>query len=209
MIHDSLLEFAKSHASPTFCVIGANDGVTNDPVYPLAKRFRWRGLLVEPVPTYFRELQRAYKGLPVILEQVAVHRTERTMTLHYLDHGMMKLPAWARGVGSFDRSKIESLNEIPGREQALTQIEVPCSRLEELLQRSGLERVDVMVIDTEGYDAEVLRQVQFDAWQVKIVIFEHKLLSNADLTGCTTLLQQNGFRLENDSYDTLALREIP
>jgi hypothetical protein len=35
---------------PYFIGIGANDGVTHDPLYPFVRDFRWRGIIVEPIP---------------------------------------------------------------------------------------------------------------------------------------------------------------
>ncbi len=35
---------------PYFIGIGANDGVTHDPLYPFVRDFGWRGIMVEPIP---------------------------------------------------------------------------------------------------------------------------------------------------------------
>jgi FkbM family methyltransferase len=210
MVYDCLRELGKfRHQDVTFCVVGANDGVTNDHLYPFAKRFRWKGILVEPVPPYFAELRKAYEGLPVVLENVAIHRTESKMTIHFLDAAKANLPAWAKGVGSFDKSKLETLSELPQRGDALTQIEVDCFPLETVVERSGLDRIDVFMVDVEGYDAEIVRQIDFDAWKVRVVIFEHKLLSKEDMADCLALLDSHGFKRVQDRYDVIATRDLP
>lgn len=210
MIYDHLRELGISRGQDiTFCVVGANDGVTNDHLYPFAKRFRWKGILVEPVPPYFAELKKAYEGLPVILESVAIHRTEARMTMHFLDAAKDNLPAWAKGVGSFDKSKLETLSELPQRGDALSQIEVDCFPLETVVERSGLDRIDVFMVDVEGYDAEIVRQIDFDAWKVRVVIFEHKLLSKEDIADCLALLDSHGFTRAQDRYDVMATRDLP
>lgn len=210
MIYDGLREFGISRRQDvTFCVVGANDGVTNDHLYPFAKQFRWKGILVEPVPPYFAELKKAYEGLPVVLENVAIHRTESKMSIHFLDAAKADLPAWAKGVGSFDKSKLETLSELPQRGDALTQIEVDCFPLETVVNRSGLDRIDVFMVDVEGYDAEIVRQIDFDAWKVRVVIFEHKLLSKEDMADCLALLDAHGFKRVQDRYDVFATRDLP
>lgn len=210
MVYDCLRELGKfRHQDVTFCVVGANDGVTNDHLYPFAKRFRWKGILVEPVPPYFAELKKAYEGLPVVLENVAIHRTESKMTIHFLDAAKANLPAWAKGVGSFDKSKLETLSELPQRGDALTQIEVDCFPLKTVVERSGLDRIDVFMVDVEGYDAEIVRQIDFDAWKVRVVIFEHKLLSKEDMADCLALLDSHGFKRVQDRYDVIATRDLP
>src|SRR6266568_4231619 len=42
---------------PYFIGIGANDGVTHDPLYPFVRDFEWRGIMVEPIPEVFAELE--------------------------------------------------------------------------------------------------------------------------------------------------------
>jgi len=209
MVYDRLREFGISrHQDVTFCVVGANDGITNDHLYPFAKRHRWRGILVEPVPPYFAELKKAYEGLPVVLENVAIHRTEAKMTIYFLDAAKADLPTWAKGVGSFDKSKLDSLSELPQRSDALTALEVECCPLKTVVNRSGLDRIDVFMIDVEGYDAEIVRQIDFDGWKVSVVIFEHKLLSPEDMADCLALLDAHGFHRVQDRYDVIATREI-
>jgi FkbM family methyltransferase len=208
MIHDRLEEFGRSnHQDVTFCVVGANDGVTNDHLYSFAKRHRWKGILVEPVPPYFAELKKAYEGLPVVLENVAIHRTETKMTIHYLDAAKANLPAWAKGVGSFDKTKLDTLSELPQRGDALSAVEVDCFPLETVVKRSGFDRIDVFVVDVEGYDAEIVRQIDFDGWKVRVLIFEHKLLSKEDMADCLALLDAHGFQRVQDRYDVIAVRE--
>jgi hypothetical protein len=47
-------------AKPYFIGIGANDGVTHDPLYPFVRDFGWRGIMVEPIPEAFAALERNY-----------------------------------------------------------------------------------------------------------------------------------------------------
>src|SRR5664279_1658362 len=47
---------------PYFIGIGANDGVTHDPLYPFVRDFGWRGIMVEPIPEAFAALERNYAG---------------------------------------------------------------------------------------------------------------------------------------------------
>ncbi len=208
MIYDRLREFGKMNRQDvTFCVVGANDGITNDHLYAFAKRHLWKGILVEPVPPYFAELKKAYEGLPVVLENVAIHRTETKMTIHYLDAAKANLPAWAKGVGSFDKTKLDTLSELPQRSDALSAVEVDCFPLETVVKRSGFDRIDVFMIDVEGYDAEIVRQIDFDGWKVRVVIFEHKLLSKEDMADCLALLDAHGFQRVQDRYDVIAVRD--
>lgn len=206
MIHDHLVKLSRELEAPTFCIVGANDGITNDHVYPFARKGRWRGLAIEPVPGCFSELEKVYRNLPVKLFNVAIHETDSFATLHFLDPAKASLPPWAKGVGSFDPERLEIVDELPGTAGAITELRVPCRRLDDLIDETGFERIDLVVIDTEGYDAAVLRQVRFDDWGVRTVIFEHTLLSAADLDSSKSLLERNGFTIQKDEFDVLATR---
>lgn len=206
MIHDHLSKLSHEIADPIFCIVGANDGVTNDHVYPFAEKGRWRGVAIEPEPGCFGELETAYRGLPVILFNVAIHESDAFATLYFLDPAKTKIPPWAKGVGSFDPRRLEIEDELPGATAAIAQLRVQCRRLDELIAESGFQRIDLMVIDTEGYDAAVVRQIRFDEWGVRTVIFEHKMLSAVELDSTLKRLKRNGFNIEKDKFDVLATR---
>jgi FkbM family methyltransferase len=208
MIHDHLHSLAKD-GPQTFLLIGANDGVTDDHLYPFVTRYGWRGVAVEPVPQYFQELQKHYQGWPVTCLNVAVHASAQSLDFWFLeDSPTDPLPSYAKGVGSFARSQVESLkNEIPRLNERLRCLKVPCLQLEQVLNDAGLEgRVGVVLIDTEGYDAEVVKQMDFAKWKPHTVIFEHKLLSKEVLDGALTYLRENGYRCDLDTTDVLAWR---
>lgn len=131
------------------------------------------------------------------------------MTMHFLDAAKSNLSARAKGVGSFDKSKLGPLSELPQRSDALTQFEVDCFPLETVVERSSLDRIDVFMVDVEGDDAEIVRPIDFDAWKVREVIFEHKLLSKDGIADCLALLDSHGFTRALDRYDVMATRDLP
>src|SRR5687768_9935993 len=96
----------QSSKQVVFVQIGANDGVTADPLYPIIKAHpdRFRGLVVEPLPDKFLLLTRAYADIESVTPvNLAVHNTEQEMQIHRVRPGLEKsLPPWARGLGSFN-----------------------------------------------------------------------------------------------------------
>src|SRR3989442_7238046 len=56
-----------------FVNVGANDGVSNDVVYPFIREYGWRGIVVEPLAPMSQELQRNYQGFNgIIFERAAI-----------------------------------------------------------------------------------------------------------------------------------------
>jgi FkbM family methyltransferase len=208
MVYDHLQTIVQRRRDQTFMLIGANDGVMADHLYDHARRFRWRGVAVEPVPAFYRALQLHYKGLPVSALNIAVHHEARSMKLYYVDPVRgQALPAWARGVGSFDRDQVvQATSGLGDVTDLITSIDVPCRTLDEIVSESALPRVDIVVVDVEGYDHEVVRRIRFDAWKTHTVIFEYKHIPDGVLAELQDMLRSNGFTLRNDHEDMMATR---
>ncbi|MBU3740818.1 MAG: FkbM family methyltransferase [Candidatus Kapabacteria bacterium] len=208
MVHDHLRSVVRRRREQTFMLIGANDGVMADHVYDHASRYRWHGVAVEPVPSFFRALRAHYAGLPVQLLNIAVHHQERAMRLYYIDAEKGRhLPAWARGVGSFDRNQVvQATAELPDAASCITSIDVPCRTLDEIVSESALPRVDIIVVDVEGYDHEVVSRIRFDEWKTHTVVFEYKHIPTPLLDDLLSLLQRHGFSVQRDHEDILAHR---
>ena len=210
MVYDHLQSLVRQRREQTFLLIGANDGVMADHVYDHARRYQWRGVAVEPVPAFFRALRSHYAGLPVQLLNMAVHHHERAMRLYYIDADKGRhLPAWVRGVGSFDRDQVvQATADLPDAASYITSVDVPCRNLDEIVAESGLQRVDIIVVDVEGYDHEVVSRIRFDEWQTHTVVFEYKHIPGPILDDLKSLLQQHGFSMKQDHEDILAYRQL-
>lgn len=209
MVHDHLRACAAKRRQQTFLLVGANDGVFSDHLYDFAQRYHWRGVAVEPVPQYFVQLSRNYAGLPVACVNKAVHRTERSMPFFFLDDADPDLPEWVQGVGSFDRDQVvQATRDVPDVVDRIQQIDVPCAPLNEIVKGAGLDTVDIIVVDVEGYDHEIIRQVDLAGWKPHTIVFEYKHIPPPDLEEVCDRLVEAGFHLDRDHEDILATRPM-
>lgn len=192
-----------------FAQVGAFDGVANDPIRPLVVRHRWRGVLAEPQPEAFRSLSRTYADQPQVqLERVAVAPEPGRRTLYSVRAAREGLPDWVTQLASFRLDTILwHRREIPDIEGLVEETEVECVTLDGLLERAGADRLDLLQVDAEGYDAEILRSVDLERIRPAIVRYEHKHLTPQDRDACAELLLTHGYRLAFDVHDTLAYRE--
>ena len=204
-----LYSHLKNHDELFFVQIGANDGKTSDPIYQFVtlNQRRVRGLVVEPVRDYFEQLKKNYAKYPNVTPvNVAIHSSEKEMTLYRVDPDKLKdLPQWAKGIASFDRSHHE-LSGIPA--EAIVPETVRCTTFDQLLADHQVSRIDLLQIDTEGYDAEILRGIDFDAVQPKIIRFEHGLaegiMSRETFSSIADMLHAQGYELVVESHDATA-----
>ena len=174
--------------------IGSNDGKTDDPIYSLLMENQsWKALLVEPVPLLFDRLRSNYPdGKRFLFENVAVSESAGLLPFYHISPAAKEanagLPFWYDQIGSFDRQHI---NRHFGAEldQFVTTINVPTLRLPELLERNGIEAIELFHIDTEGYDWIVLQQLDLKRYAPSVILFEHRHLSPADRSAACRFLR--------------------
>jgi hypothetical protein len=69
--------------------------------------------------------------------------------------------------------------------------------------------VDLVQIDTEGYDYEIVRQIALDQYRPALVLYEHYHLDPDDRRACELHLRNHGYRSISNFMDTLAVRVDP
>lgn len=204
--------FGEVHADPFFVEVGSNDGEQHDHLHAMIHERSWRGLMVEPVPYVFRRLERNYGALDrVALENAAVADRDGTLPFFHLieaseaDHAM--LPDWYDALGSFSREVIANhRDQIPDIEERIVEIEVPCLTFESLCREHGIAEIDLLVIDTEGYDHEILKGIDFERFRPRLVIYEHFHLRPADRGASRERLHLAGYESLEEGFDTFCLR---
>jgi FkbM family methyltransferase len=201
--------YARHVPDATFVQIGAHDGTQLDPLREAILGSRWRGIMVEPVPYVFRRLEARYRSNPrVILENVAVDATDGAREFHFLAEASDgdDVWRWYDALGSFRREVVLSHDQlVPDIATRLVSMDVPCVTFETLCTRNGIDHVDVVQIDTEGYDREILELVDLERYGTHLVVFEHLHLGPEGRAACRDLLTRHGFELVSDGMDTLAV----
>lgn len=171
-----LLDRLKSADEIVFVQIGANDGTSFDPIYPLIQEFkgRFRGLVVEPLRDKFELLKRAYADVESIVPvNVAIHNTEKEMFIHRVRPDLEpKLPAWAKGIGSFNPAHYE-LSRLDS--SYMVAEKVVCMTFDDLLTTYKIDDAELLITDTEGYDFELLQNIDFKKHHPTYIRFEHGL----------------------------------
>ncbi len=189
--------------------VGAFDGQANDPIIGLLNTIPSTGVLVEPHPVHFRALEERHRGREgVQVFNVAISDENDRRPLYVLKP-VPGMPDWARQISSFHRQHlIDQQKFMPGVEVTdnIEAIEVETWTAAHLLEAGGAERIDLLQIDTEGYDLEVLRLFDIPSRRPAIIGYEHQHLSRRDRAAAADLLVASGYRLamSYESGDTVA-----
>ena len=189
--------------------VGANDGVRSDPLFELIVRDGWRGVLAEPIPALFERLCETHRGRPgLVPKNVAVAPEPGTRTLYYVDDPAGDLPDWTNGTGSFLRDSLVAHEAAaPGLTAKIAEIEVPCLTPAQLCEEQGWDRVDFVHVDTEGFDYQILRAIDFDRFPPDLLLFEWVHLSGDDRRAARELLGRHGYETVAGHWDAIALRD--
>jgi FkbM family methyltransferase len=191
--------YGRDTADFSFVQVGAFNGRTGDPLFDLIKRYRWRGILVEPQLDAFEELQRNYADQPQLqFFNVVIAPTDGEVSFYTRKSGSVQHASLTRELlitPSHPSSEI-----LERRVQALT--------ITTLLQKAGApSTIDLLQIDAEGHDYEIVRSIDFQRVKPTIIRYEHSLLSPRDGNACLALLASHGYRFLLEDADTTAVLE--
>ncbi len=153
-----------------------------------------------------------------MLENVAIADRDGTMDLFKLSFSEAR---WATGLATFHRPTLENQIDrgyvatkaskhgvaLPARrEDFLTVEKVPCLTVSSLLRRHQITHLNLLQLDTEGYDWEILQTIDLAALQPDMIGFEREHLSPSDRAACEETLRAAGYELHLRDRDGLAVR---
>lgn len=193
-----------------FVQVGSNDGLQGDPIHDLIiSRKNWSGIFIEPVDFLFHRLKKNYGDAErFVFENVAIGTEKGNRPFYYVSDKAkndLELPYWHDQLGSFDKGHITRMlgDEIS---PYIIEGDVECLPLQEVLDRNRVEGIDLLHIDTEGFDYQVLSQLDIKRYKPSVILFEHHLLTDEDFVKARKLLHRTGYRLLHYGNDILAIR---
>jgi len=180
-----------------FLQVGANDGVLDDPIRHLVTRHALKGLLVEPLPDLFDTLKKTYAGQAGLsFENVAIGDRPGSATI-YRVKSAAQVPEHWHGMASFSHAHLL-------KEGAPADLIEPCT-VRDLLARHSINRIDLLQVDTEGYDYEIVKSVLEAGILPAIINYEHCHLMPAIRHAAWQMLVERGYRFLEVGKDTLAV----
>lgn len=179
----TLKYLSSSRDSVKFLQIGAFDGKHYDELYEIIKDdTKFKGLLIEPLKNAFDELLKTYSHRKDwLFENVAITEKKeirQIWTIPYELKNDPNLPEWAVGCSTLLRNSNSLFGKHCNREEfeALkkhTVIEfVQCDHLLSVLEKHNFFNIDIVQVDTEGYDWLIIKQLNLEENRPKIINFE-------------------------------------
>jgi FkbM family methyltransferase len=173
---DQKLEKYLTFKGGTFIEAGANDGIAQSNTYFLEKKLGWQGLLVEPVPKYFRMCQRARKARTVNCALGPFDKDGDELDI--LSGGLMSIPTSVDDEFLHGRTVQEhaafGAREFGARAPELIRTKVRA--LSNLLDEMKIEKIDFFSLDVEGFELEVLKGLDMERHRPGLILIETEQL---------------------------------
>ena len=135
-----------------FIEVGTSDFNTLE---PLAEQ-GWNGIFIEPDNWYLKNLKR-YDGCHY--EQIAISDYTGTSKFYAFDGRWVddKNEQWIRGTGNIDDTNSQNMNP----EWPQVEFKVDVYKLQDVIEKYNVEKIDFLKIDTEGNDYNIITGYDF------------------------------------------------
>ena len=178
---------------------GANDGIRQSNTLLIQQELGWRGLLVEPSPSAFAELclnrpddhlinaalvAPEMAGIPIKGTFKDGHLTG-TIVSSLFDRS----PDLPKGKIQSGLVRFRKAFYLPPKS---TPLNVPTTTLDLALQEVGIDRVDLLSLDVEGFELQALKGLDFKQIRPSVIILEVRKGEAWDLI---QLLTSRGYAL--------------
>ncbi len=152
--------------------IGANDGKRFDDLNYFIKSYKPSAIFVEPIKSNFEDLKKNYlKQKDLIFENMAISVNEEIKTLYKVKDSKLYLyDDHVIGITSFNQNHLvkHGINKNHIEEENVETISISS-----LLKKHNIKKFELLLIDTEGYDANIVIDFLTNSKLRPFIIFEY------------------------------------
>lgn len=154
-------------------------------------------LLVEPLEECNESIKNCYSNYNYFLENIVINGDENKKTETFL-------VSQANWLSTLREGHIERYhhNETP------QQRTIPSMTLNELFNKYNLKKIDILFIDTEGWDDVLIKSINYDMYDINTIYYEDFHINNESLM---EFLNQKNYDVRkadfSDGYSSVAVKK--
>jgi len=207
---EAFLEFFNSHLDKIiFIQIGSNNGKSNDPIYKYIVSEDWSGAVIEPVGYLYEELKNTYDTVSekLFFVNAAISKVDGTARFYSIKQSNdTTLPEWYTQLGSFNKDVILKHKPfIPNIENLIEEVTVKSLSFETLRKLIRAKHVNLLHVDTEGYDYEILKLIDWKTFRPEVVIYEQMHLNSYDYKSSINLMKNSNYKVFSSNGDAICI----
>jgi FkbM family methyltransferase len=176
--------FFKDKKDGFFVDIGAFDGITISNSYFFEKTLGWKGICVEPLPEPFELLKNCrdaicFNGCVDVSNGIKPFlQVNNVLVLS----GLLK---------TYDPRHLQrAKNEAKEKGGSIQKIFTNCITFNDLLAQTNQTKIDLLSIDTEGNELDILKSIDYDKYDIDIIMVEN----NYNNPQFKTFLTKKGYK---------------
>jgi len=200
------LVYKKNHDDFFFIQIGANDGRRFDPIFDVVKSLKLTGLAIEPVKEYYKELVLNYKNSNVKTLNKAIYEENKKISIYRVKEDL-DLEEWTKGIASLNPKHHEKSKT---KNEYIIEETVEGITFQKLFADYNVKNIDLLQIDTEGYDYNLLKLFPFERFQPSIIHFEHglpnKIMTIEQVSEIVSMLLNFEYKIIMKEYDCICYK---
>ena len=152
--------------------IGSNDGLRFDSLNKFIKKYSPISILVEPIKKDFIDLKNNYKDQKnIFFENSAISVDNSINYLYKVDNKKLKFyDEHVKGITSFE---IKHLVKHGVPKSHIIKVPVNSISIDDLFNKYSLNQLDLLMVDSEGYDGEIVIDFFSKLSLRPIIIFEY------------------------------------
>ncbi|HSX43299.1 MAG TPA: FkbM family methyltransferase [Candidatus Saccharimonadales bacterium] len=193
-----------------FVEIGAMDGIAHDSLHKhIISNPGWTGVLVEPLPDMFQKLQENYKATPGLrFENTAITDTNGQAQITRIPSKNVgqECPEWADGISTL-KPEVHIISRYENLKPYAVQEPVTTMTFPKLVEKHHITNIDLLQIDTEGYDKEIFDQIWTAGFRPGLIKFEILYLQHMVILELIGLLSANGYACSVQGEDLIVVKQ--
>lgn len=188
--------------------IGANDGLKDDMFSKIVKKINAEIIFIEPQKKPFEKISELYKNISNYhFENIAIADKIGDIDFYYFKDefdGQINLSLFS----SFEYFNILKYKKMLNINSTIINKKIKSETISSLIQRykwSSL-KIDVIIMDCEGYDPIILRNLFNEKIFPKVIQFESRNISAKETNEIVNLLKENKYYHIFDFGDIVAIK---
>ena len=193
---ENILSLFGKYKKIRFITIGANDGIHADPIYKYIKNKNWEGILIEPNKPVFDKLMKNYRNNKNNLqfENIAIGKTG------YIDL------YWCEELSGVSSTNFDHVFTHTNGKFIIKKSEIKMIEFNDFISNNiSFSDINILLIDTEGWDAKIIESIDFNFFKSDIIIFENSHINNLEYYNCVNYLKNNNYVTYKSNQDSVAI----